>query len=86
MRLLKVLVVLVVLAVAGLAGYAYLGDMAPERRETRVPITLGEGGAVAGRPVSVTAASPADAPPTEDAAAVDAPPPVAAGDPDAQLD
>ena len=40
MRLLRVILVLVVLAVLGLAGYAYFGDMAPERREVRVPVSL----------------------------------------------
>lgn len=40
MRLLWVVLALVVLAVAGLSGYAYLGDMSPERREMRVPVSL----------------------------------------------
>lgn len=40
MRLLKLVAVLIVAAVAGLVGYAYLGDMAPQRSETRAPVTL----------------------------------------------
>lgn len=40
MRLLRVVVVLALLAVAGLSAYAYFGDMAPERREMRVPVSL----------------------------------------------
>lgn len=40
MRMLKLLAVLVVAAVAGLAGYAYLGDMSPQRTETRAPVPL----------------------------------------------
>ncbi|MDT9702918.1 hypothetical protein RMT89_45325, partial [Streptomyces sp. P17] len=30
---------------AGIAGYAYLGDMEPQRSETRVPVELDLGGA-----------------------------------------
>lgn len=45
MRLLRVVVVLALLAVAGLSAYAYFGDMAPERREVRVPVSL-TGGAL----------------------------------------
>lgn len=44
MRLLKVILVLMVLLFAGIAGYAYLGDMEPQRSETRVPVELDLGG------------------------------------------
>ena len=40
MRLLKVLAVLIIAAAVGLVGYAYLGDMAPQRIETRVPVVV----------------------------------------------
>ncbi|AXC50617.1 hypothetical protein DRW48_13800 [Paracoccus suum] len=40
MRVLKVIVALAILAVAGLAGFAYFGEMDPEPRETRIPVTL----------------------------------------------
>ncbi|WP_022708393.1 MULTISPECIES: hypothetical protein [Paracoccus] len=40
MRKLKVLVVLILAALAGLAGYAYFGDMAPARKEVRMPLAL----------------------------------------------
>jgi hypothetical protein len=39
-RIAKLLAVLAVLGGTGVAGYAYLGDMAPERTEVRVPVTL----------------------------------------------
>lgn len=39
-RLLKVLGVIAILGAIALAGYAYLGDIEPERRETRVPVQL----------------------------------------------
>lgn len=70
MRLLKVIVALAILAFAGLAGYAYLGDMAPQRQELRVPVTLENGGATAGR-ASPTAPA---APPAEPEAATETPP------------
>lgn len=44
LRLLKLLLVLAVVALVGLAGYAYLGDMAPETGERRVPVDLDAGG------------------------------------------
>ena len=40
MRLLKVLAVLIIAAAVGLVGYAYLGDMEPQRSETRVPVVV----------------------------------------------
>ena len=72
MRLLKVLLALAILAIAGLSGFAYLGDMTPERREMRVPITLEAGGAVAGRATPADAAAmdgEAESAPAEDEAA-----------------
>ncbi len=39
-RLFKVLLMLIVIAFIALTGYAYLGDYAPEPRETREPVTL----------------------------------------------
>jgi len=39
-RLIKVVLVLVVLGFVGLVGYAYLGNMAPEGAEVKVPVTL----------------------------------------------
>jgi hypothetical protein len=39
-RILKVLAVLAVIAGLGITGYAYLGDMAPETGEVRLPVTL----------------------------------------------
>lgn len=39
-RLLKLLLALAVIGAAALAGYAYLGDMQPERTETRIPVDL----------------------------------------------
>ena len=60
MRLLRVVVVLALLAVAGLAAYAYLGDMTPQRREVRVPVSL------TGEPL------PKSAPPAKAEAPVDA--------------
>lgn len=55
MRLLRVVVVLALLAVAGLSAYAYFGDMAPERREMRVPVSL------TGEPMPETVPTGADA-------------------------
>ena len=40
MRLVKLLAVLLVAAALGLTGYAYLGDMEPQRQETRQPVAL----------------------------------------------
>lgn len=56
MRLLRVVVVLALLALAGLAGYAYFGDMAPDRREMRVPVSL------SGEALPTTPAPAADMP------------------------
>jgi len=39
-RLLRAILVLAVLGGLGLVGYAYLGDLAPEQGEMRVPVTL----------------------------------------------
>jgi len=39
-RVFKVLLFLLVLGIIGLSGYAYLGDLSPERSETRVPVIL----------------------------------------------
>jgi hypothetical protein len=39
-RILKLLAVLVVLGGLALVGYAYLGDLAPDQAETRLPVTL----------------------------------------------
>ncbi|PRY95337.1 hypothetical protein BCF33_0955 [Hasllibacter halocynthiae] len=39
-RLFKVLIVLAVLGIIALAAFAYLGDIEPEPRETRVPVLL----------------------------------------------
>lgn len=61
MRLLRVILVLVVLAVLGLAGYAYFGDMAPERREVRVPVSLTGATPDAAAPAATDAAPVADA-------------------------
>ena len=55
MRLLRVVAVLALLAVAGLAAYAYFGDMTPERREMRVPVSL-TGGPVPDAPAPAGAA------------------------------
>lgn len=38
--LVGIIVVVGILGLIGLAGYAYLGDLAPERVETRVPVVL----------------------------------------------
>lgn len=38
--LVGIVVVLGILGLIGLAGYAYLGDLAPERVETRVPVVF----------------------------------------------
>ena len=70
MRVLWVVLALVVLAVAGLSGYAYLGDMAPERREMRVPISL------TGAPLPEAGASAS----TEPAPDTDTPQPDAPGE------
>ncbi|MCB2115482.1 MAG: hypothetical protein KDE00_04090 [Rhodobacteraceae bacterium] len=40
LRILKILLFLGVVGFAGLSGYAYLGDMAPERAEVRIPVEL----------------------------------------------
>lgn len=40
MRLLRVLATLLILGLLGLAGYAYLGDMAADPTEMRVPVEL----------------------------------------------
>jgi len=40
MRMLKLLVVLILAGLIGLAGYAYFGDMAPNRREVRMPLQM----------------------------------------------
>lgn len=60
MRLLKLIVALVILAAAGLAGYAYFGDMEPERREVRVPVTLPGAGDRPPPTDAATEAAPAD--------------------------
>ncbi|WP_274378843.1 hypothetical protein [Alkalilacustris brevis] len=39
-RLFRGIFYLLVIAGIGLAGYAYLGDLEPERSETRLPVTL----------------------------------------------
>ena len=39
MRLIKLLGVLILAGLIGLAGYAYFGDMEPQRREIRTPIS-----------------------------------------------
>lgn len=39
-RLFRAILVLAVLGGFGLVGYAYLGDIAPEPRDIRVPVTL----------------------------------------------
>lgn len=39
-RILKFLFFIAALGFVGLSGYAYLGDMAPERAEIRVPVEL----------------------------------------------
>lgn len=39
-RLLKAILVLGVLGGIGLVGYAYLGDLTPDQRDMRVPVTL----------------------------------------------
>jgi hypothetical protein len=41
-RIFKALVILAILGLIGLAGFAYLGlgNMAPERSEVSVPVTL----------------------------------------------
>jgi len=39
-RVIKLLVVLAILGFVGLSAYAYLGDMTPEPREIRLPVTL----------------------------------------------
>ncbi len=39
-RILKVVAVLVVLGALALVGFAYLGDLAPQQSETRLPVTL----------------------------------------------
>lgn len=39
-RLIKVLVVLALLGFGALVGFAYLGDLDPQSREMRVPVTL----------------------------------------------
>ena len=39
-RLIKLVFVLVVLGFAGLVGYAYLGNMAPDSADVKVPVTL----------------------------------------------
>lgn len=67
MRLLRVILVLVVLAVLGLAGYAYFGDMAPERREVRVPVSLTGAAPEAAVPAATDAAPVADAVTTTEA-------------------
>lgn len=40
MRTLKAIAVLVFLGAAGLIGYAYLGDLTPDRTETRIPVEI----------------------------------------------
>ncbi|MCZ8079464.1 MAG: hypothetical protein RSE12_11745 [Fuscovulum sp.] len=39
-RIIKALLVLAILGFIGLTGYAYLGDMAPDQAEVKVPVTL----------------------------------------------
>jgi len=39
-RILKILAVFAVLGGLGVTGFAYLGDMAPETGEVRLPVTL----------------------------------------------
>ena len=39
-RILKTVAVLAVLGGFGVAGFAYLGDMAPQTGEVRLPVTL----------------------------------------------
>lgn len=39
-RLFKALVFLLVVGFIGLVGYAYLGDLAPDRSEISLPVTL----------------------------------------------
>jgi len=39
-RLIKILFVLLLLGGAGLVGFAYLGDLTPDRVETRIPVDL----------------------------------------------
>lgn len=74
MRLLRVVVVLALLAVAGLSAYAYFGDMAPERREVRVPVSL------AGDPLPQ---APSPAPPDAAAAVPDQAPEGGSAEPQA---
>ena len=40
MRLLRLVIILLILALLGLTGYAYLGDMAADPSEMRVPVEL----------------------------------------------
>lgn len=79
MRLLRVVVVLALLAVAGLSAYAYFGDMTPQRREVRVPVSL-TGGALPQAAV-VPDAPRAEAEAASEAAATDAPTAPAASEP-----
>ncbi len=39
-RFLRGILYLAILAMIGLVAYAYLGDLSPEQRETRLPVTL----------------------------------------------
>ncbi|MGS4946555.1 hypothetical protein ACVDG3_13820 [Meridianimarinicoccus sp. RP-17] len=51
MRIVKLLAALVLLAGAGLVAFAYLGDLSPQRNETRIPVVLdgaSDGGDTAG--------------------------------------
>ncbi|WP_417248857.1 hypothetical protein [Celeribacter sp.] len=38
--LIRLVVMIVVLAAIGFVGFAYLGDLTPERSETRTPVTI----------------------------------------------
>lgn len=42
-RILKAIIILALIGFIGLVGYAYLGDLAPERTETRQPVDLNVG-------------------------------------------
>ncbi|MCB2135110.1 MAG: hypothetical protein KDE08_04070 [Rhodobacteraceae bacterium] len=43
LRLLKLMILLLFMGFVGLTGYAYLGDMAPERRDISEPVELNVG-------------------------------------------